>query len=74
MVRVLSLGSDPCQEDTYYNIAEATWENLQEELKQWINNNGGQATIIPKTAVRVDKNKIKQLLENNETLNQINCD
>ncbi|MGS2761682.1 hypothetical protein [Sinomicrobium sp. M5D2P9] len=73
MIRVLSLGSDPCQEDTYYNVAEATWLNLQKEVKQWILDNGGQAKIIPKTAIRVDKDKLKDLLENNETIDQIPC-
>lgn len=66
-----------CQQDTYYNIAEATWENMQQEIVDWINSpesNGGQASIVPKTAVRVDKEKIEELLTSNETIGEINCD
>ncbi|RKE97950.1 hypothetical protein [Ichthyenterobacterium magnum] len=75
---LLNIGaSTECQQDTYYNIAEATWENMQQEIVDWINStesNGGQASIIPKTAIRVDKEKIEELLTSNETINQINCD
>ena len=66
-----------CQQDTYYNIAEATWENMQQEIVDWINSpesNGGQASIVPKTAIRVDREKIEELLTSNETINEINCD
>ena len=66
-------GNDQCNQDTYYNIAEATWENMQQEITQWINNNGGHAVIGTKKAVRVDKDKIKSLLESNETISQIPC-
>ncbi len=66
-------GSDECKEDSYYNIGEATWSNLQEEIKQFIVDNGGQAEVVPKTAVRFDKDKIKELLESNESIDQINC-
>ena len=34
--------------------------NLQEEIRQFIIDNGGQATIIPKTAIRFDKTKLKE--------------
>lgn len=62
-----------CSEDTYYNIGEATWSNLQEQIKTWVNANGGVATVVPKTAIRFDKTKLKELLESNESINQINC-
>ena len=62
-----------CSEDTYYNIGEATWSNLQEQIKTWVNANGGIATVVPKTAIRFDKTKLKELLESNETINLINC-
>ncbi|MDX8554659.1 hypothetical protein MK851_13635 [Tenacibaculum sp. 1B UA] len=62
-----------CSENTYYNIGEATWSNLQEQIKTWVNANGGVATVVPKTAIRFDKTKLKELLESNETINQINC-
>jgi len=75
---LLNIGANTeCQQETYYDIAEATWENLQQEIVDWINSpesNGGQASIIPKTAIRVDKEKIEELLIGNETINQINCD
>jgi len=64
---------DDCQEDTYYNIGEATWSNLQEEIAQWVNDNGGQATVVPKTAIRFDKAKLKEVLESNESIDQIPC-
>jgi hypothetical protein len=41
--------------------------------KQWINDNGGQAEVIPKTAIRFDKTKLKELLKSNETIDEINC-
>ena len=62
-----------CQQDTYYNIAEATWENMQQEITDWVNVNDGQANIVPKKAIRVNKEKIKELLLSNETIDQINC-
>lgn len=46
---------------------------MQKEIKDWINANGGQSYIYPKIAIRVDKQKIKFLLENNQTINQISC-
>ena len=66
-----------CQQDTYYNIAQETWQNMQGEIKEWLTDdlsNGGQAIIIPKTAVRVRKEKIIELLTSHETIAQINCD
>jgi len=71
-----------CQQDTYYNIAEATWKNMQQEIADWINSlesNGGQATISPSTAVRLTKEKLKEIFESDEpitqtTIDQINCD
>ncbi len=66
-------GSEECQQNDYYNIAEATWDNMQQEIAQWVNEYGGQATVVPKTAVRVDKEKLKELLKSNETINQIPC-
>ena len=74
LLNVLGLANEDCQQDTYYNIAEATWENMQQEISQWINDNGGQANVIPKTAIRVDRKKIEELLTSNEAINEINCD
>lgn len=64
-----------CQQDTYYNVAEVSWKNMQEEIASWINNNGGHATVKPSTAVRVKKEDILSLLRSNETISQIitNC-
>lgn len=47
--------------------------NPQNEIQQWVIDNGGQATVVPKTAIRFDKEKLKELLEINETIDQINC-
>ncbi len=72
----ISPGTDiECQQDTYYNVAEATWQNLQQEIAAWINNNGGQATINAPKAVRVDKDKILEILTTKGSLDQIlsNC-
>jgi len=70
------LGSDiECQQDTYYDIAEATWQNMQEEIANWINDdelsNGGQASINPPKAARVDKEKIVEILTTNDSIDQI---
>ena len=60
----MSIGaSTECQQDTYYSIAEATWQNLQQEIKDWIvNEGGGQAVVNTPTTVHVDKEKIKEIL------------
>jgi plasmid maintenance system antidote protein VapI len=75
--KVLNLfpGTDTsCQQDTYYDIADATWVNLQEELEQWILDNGGQANIKQPIAIKVEKEKIIEELTKEETIDQINCD
>ncbi len=74
IIRYNPLGNSTCKEDTYYNIGDATWTNLQNEIEQWINDNGGQVSVVPRTAIRFDKNKLQELLEQNETIDQINCD
>jgi hypothetical protein len=66
-------GGSECKEDTYYNIGEATWSNLQEQIKDWIIENGGQAQVVPKVAIRFDKTKLKEMLESNESIDQIQC-
>ncbi|AUC74270.1 hypothetical protein [Olleya sp. Bg11-27] len=71
----LAPGTDTeCQQNSYYDIAEATWQNMQEEIAQWVNENGGQANIVTSTAARVDKEKIEELLTSNETIEEVNCD
>ena len=74
LLNVLSGGNanTDCQQDTYYNIAEETWKNMQQEIADWVNSNGGQANVIPKTAVRVDREKIQDLLTSNDSIDQIN--
>lgn len=62
-----------CQEDTYYNIGEATWSGLQKNIKNWINENGGQAVVIEKVAIRFKKEKLKELLEGSQEITDINC-
>ena len=76
LLKVLSFGSanTECQQDTYYNVAEATWQNMQQEIIQWVTTHQGQANLSPNTtAIRVDREKIEELLTSNETINQINC-
>ncbi len=71
--------NDECQQDTYYNIAEATWQNMQQEIAAWINDDevshGGHAEVIVPKAVRVDKEKIIEILTTTESIDQIlnNC-
>lgn len=74
LVSLLTPADNECQQDTYYNVGEATWGNMQEEIMQWVNDYGGQSNIVPGTAVRVDKEKIRELLTSNQTINEINCD
>ena len=73
MMPTSSDSPEDCQEDTYYNIGEATWSNLQEEIAQWVIDNDGQATVVQKTAIRFDKTKLKEVLESNESIDQIPC-
>lgn len=66
-----------CQQDTYYDIADATWENLQQEIKDWIENEGiGQATINTPKTLRIKRETIEEILTSNELISQIlsNCD
>jgi len=67
-------GNDECKADTYYNIGEATWTNLQNQIAKWVNFNGGEAVVKTKTAIRFDKTKIKEILESNDRIDQIKCD
>ncbi len=49
---------------------------MQQEIAAWINSdesNGGQTTIVPSTAVRVDREKIVEILTSNESIDQIPC-
>jgi hypothetical protein len=49
---------------------------MQQEIVSWINNpnsNGGQASISTTIAIPVDKEKIKDILTSNETIDEINC-
>ena len=67
-----------CQQSTYYDIADVTWQNMQAEVAAWVNgadSNGGAATVlVPKTA-RVEKEKIKEILCTNQSISQIlSCD
>ncbi|MFI2741241.1 hypothetical protein ACG2LH_00765 [Zhouia sp. PK063] len=65
-----------CQQETYYNIAEATWKNMQKEIKNWVENEGhGHAIINAPKAVHVKKETIKEILTTNESIDQIlsNC-
>lgn len=69
-----------CQQETYYDIAEATWQNMQQEIANWINNeeisHGGQAVVNAPKAVRISKEKITEILTTNESIEQIlgSCD
>ena len=67
---------EECQQNTYYDIAEATWQNMQQEIAQWVNVNGGQATVVPKIAARINREKIEEILTTNDNINQIlsDCD
>jgi hypothetical protein len=72
----LSLGTanDECQQDTYYNVGEATWKNMQEEIVQWVYDYDGQANILPSKAKRVDKELIEEILTSNESIDDIISD
>jgi hypothetical protein len=61
------------QED-YYNIADVTWKNLQNEVIAWIHQNFGQASVsLDSTTIKIDKNKIREFLRGNQSIDQINC-
>jgi len=48
---------------------------LKHEIAQWVNEYGGQATVAPSTAVRINRVTIEELLTSNESIDQIipNC-
>ncbi|MCH4822741.1 hypothetical protein ML462_06100 [Gramella lutea] len=64
---------EECQEKTYYDIAYATWSNLLEEVHEWIISKGGEARIISKLAVPIEKSKLKEAIESNESIDMILC-
>jgi hypothetical protein len=76
LMKILSLGTanNECQQDTYYNVAEATWKNMQQEIKQWVIDNGGQANILPSQAKRVDKELIEEILTSDGSISDIISD
>ncbi len=41
---------------------------------QQIKDKNGEARVIKKTAIRFDRNKLKQVLEKNESIDKIKCD
>jgi hypothetical protein len=72
----IGAGSDECKQNTYYNIVDATWENMQQEIKEWIENANegqGQANIVSKTVVKLYRDRIEALLEIQETILEVNC-
>ena len=73
LIRKDPRGDIGCQQNDYYNVAETTWDNMQQEIADWIDDNGGTFTVIPKVAKRVNKAQIEKLLIKNETIDQINC-
>ena len=62
-----------CKMNTYYAIADATWKNLQESVKQWVEDNGGSAVIEQPVAIKVDREKILQSLKSTSVITEINC-
>lgn len=73
------MSGEECEDETYYNIGNETWSNLQNEIRQWIIDGGGQAEVVPKIAVPLTKEKLKEIFESSEpinqiTIDQINCD
>jgi len=75
-VRFGQIWSDEdCAQNDYYNVAEATWRNLQDEVYQWIEDNDGSSVIVePVIVPPVDKDKILDLLKSADTIDRINCD
>lgn len=41
---------------------------------EWIEDNNGEARVIEKVAIRFDREKMKELLEQSEHITDINCD
>lgn len=73
-IRRSPLTGEECEDLDYYNIGDATWSNLQQEIKQFIIDNGGQAQVIEPNYARFDKEKIEEILESNDSIDQILCD
>ncbi len=73
---LISLGNDDenCAQDDYYNIADATWKNMQNEIQNWVNSYNGTAIGIQPTTIKVNRNKILEALKGEILISEINCD
>lgn len=60
------------QERDYYNIADATWKNMVNEIIQWIYDNGGVANLSRDNFQHhIDRDELTDYLEENITLDQL---
>lgn len=75
LLGVISFGSadTECQQETYYDIADATWRNMQQEIENWVVENGGQAQIAHSKSVQVQKEILLELLTDEQQINSIPC-
>lgn len=74
LLNILPGANEDCQQETFYDVAEATWSNMQEKIAAWINFFGGDANIKLPTAIRVRKELLVDLLTQTQTIDQINCE
>lgn len=76
-MRVASWIADECAMNDYYNLAKETWKNLQNEVEDWVEQNGnnGQATIVTPKQAGIPNEKVEELLtQNNSIPENINCE
>ena len=60
------------QETDCYKIADATWKNMVNEIIQWIYDNGGVANLSRDNFQHhIDRDKLRDYLEENITLDQL---
>ncbi len=64
--------NDVCSYKDYYEIGDATWYNLMNEVTQFILNNGGAAAMNRRDHIRLNYEEIKQVLKSNSPID-INC-
>jgi len=67
------LGPDNCAINTYYNIASETWLNLQAKIISYINDKGGSAELGTTEAIKIDFNKVVEILEQDTPIISISC-
>lgn len=71
---IKTFAAEVCASKTYYDIADVTWTNLQEELQDFIIFHGGNAIINAPKVAHYDTDQVRNLLKTDQTIQYVPCD